>query len=199
MTAGGEGGARARPPPSHSAAARSWLLAGRPPSTSRAWPAPRGARPLLALAARTAGLGAPAWGLARARRPFPLAPRPFQAPASLRVVVRLGRRGAWGSQLRPGDVVPRRAAASPPPHPRLRVALGHPSRARPNWAARHWAAGPRVGRETGLGAVPAPPGSRRAVGGRALPCGGFLAPRRAEGARVGGGKGARAGQGFRSL
>lgn len=73
MTAGGEGGARARPPPSRSAAGAELVLAGKVRSTSRAWPAERGARPVPALAA---------WGLPPACRPFPLAPRPFQIPAS---------------------------------------------------------------------------------------------------------------------
>lgn len=114
-------------------------------------------------------------------------PRPRGAP----------RPGPGAVSCGPGDVVHWRAAAGPPPHPRLRVAPGHPSRTGPSWTAPHWAAGPPGREGDGTLGSPCAPRISRAVGGSVLPFGGFLAPEPR--GRVGGGKGARAGRGFRSL
>lgn len=61
MTAGGEGGARARPFPSSSAAGTELVLAGKARSTSRAWRAERWARTVPDLGA---------WGLTRSADHF---------------------------------------------------------------------------------------------------------------------------------
>lgn len=136
MTAGGEGGARARPPPSHSAAGAELVLAGKVRSTSRAWPAERRARRVQALAA---------WGLPPACRPFPLAPRPFQIPASplpqgvpwpwpgavscAHVTSFPGERPASGGGWPVRPCTPPSARAGPEAFA-LRVVLSHPSSAR---------------------------------------------------------------------
>lgn len=132
MTAGGEGGARARPLPSYSAAGAELVLAGKARSTSRAWRAERWARPVLDLAS---------WGLTRSADHFLWPPRPFQTPASL-----LGctLASVWGCQLPLRDVLPWRAASlswwvayetvysarAGPESRALWVILGHPSLAR---------------------------------------------------------------------
>lgn len=77
-------------------------------STSRAWPAQLRAGRVFAFAAWTSFLGAPAWGLPPERSPLPLAPRPFQLPVSRSLRVRPGP--GVGYQLRPGDIIPWRAA-----------------------------------------------------------------------------------------
>lgn len=82
MTAGGEGGAQAQPPPS--------LCCGR--GAGFGW---EGAENLQGLTHRARGEAVQilaAWGLSLVRRRLPLALRPFQTPASLFLRVRPG----WG-------------------------------------------------------------------------------------------------------